>query len=100
MSSKGTEKTAKELELEDYNENLSYENKRMGDFLEFLGLSVDSITDNVINGSKEEWGNIFPSLKLYSDDFRKQYEWSSICDKLNIESNSDEVEIFYCRVKG
>lgn len=36
-------------ELKDENENLAYENKKMGDFLELLGLTIDDITDIVIN---------------------------------------------------
>ena len=39
-------------ELEDLNENLAYENKKMGDFLELLGLTIDEITDVVINGEQ------------------------------------------------
>ena len=39
-------------ELEDLNENLAYENKKMGDFLELLGLTIDEITDIVINGEQ------------------------------------------------
>lgn len=39
-------------ELEDLNENLAYENKKMGDFLELLGLTIDEITDVVINSGE------------------------------------------------
>lgn len=39
-------------ELKDENENLAYENKKMGDFLELLGLTIDDITDIVINGEQ------------------------------------------------
>lgn len=35
-------------------ENLTYANKKMGDFLEKLGFSSDEITSYIINGSKEE----------------------------------------------
>jgi len=34
----------------DYITNLEFENKRMGDFLELLGVDVEDITDVVING--------------------------------------------------
>lgn len=43
---------SKIAELEDLNENLAYENKKMGDFLELLGLTIDEITDIVINGEQ------------------------------------------------
>ena len=43
---------SKIAELEDLNENLAYENKKMGDFLELLGLTIDEITDVVINGEQ------------------------------------------------
>ena len=43
---------SKLAELEDLNENLAYENKKMGDFLELLGLTIDEITDIVINGEQ------------------------------------------------
>lgn len=36
--------------LKDRLENMTYENKKMGDFLELIGLSVDDITDIVIHG--------------------------------------------------
>ena len=39
--------------LIDENENLAYENKKMGDFLELIGLTIDEITDIVINGEQE-----------------------------------------------
>lgn len=38
--------------LIDENENLAYENKKMGDFLELIGLTIDEITDIVINGEQ------------------------------------------------
>ena len=37
-------------EQKELNENLAYENKKMGDFLELIGLSIDDITDVVIHG--------------------------------------------------
>lgn len=43
---------SKIAELEDLNENLAYENKKMGDFLELLGLTIDEITDVVINSGE------------------------------------------------
>ena len=39
-------------EQKELNENLTYENKKMGDFLELLGLTIDEITDIVINGEQ------------------------------------------------
>lgn len=39
-------------ELKDLNQNLAYENKKMGDFSELLGLTIDEITDIVINGEQ------------------------------------------------
>ena len=36
-------------ELNDYVQNLEYENKRMGDFLAKLGYSSEAITDIIIN---------------------------------------------------
>ena len=40
------------IEHEEY-ENICYENKMMGQFLERLGLTPDEITSYVINGSEE-----------------------------------------------
>ena len=37
-------------DLKDQVENLAYKNKRMGDFIELLGLEPDEITSYVING--------------------------------------------------
>lgn len=42
-------------ELKEELENLAYENKRMGDFLERLGLSINDITDFIINGNDQDW---------------------------------------------
>lgn len=39
-------------EQKELNENLAYENKKMGDFLELLGLTIDEITDIVINSGE------------------------------------------------
>ena len=41
-------------ELKDEIENLAYENKRMGDFIQLLGLAPDDITSYVINGGHYE----------------------------------------------
>lgn len=43
---------SKLAEQKELNENLAYENKKMGDFLELLGLTIDEITDIVINGEQ------------------------------------------------
>lgn len=81
--------------LKDLNENLTYENKKMGDFLNFLGVSSSTITDLVVNGNIEEWKTIFPTLKLYLEDFSENNEWENICEKLGCSSNISEVEISY-----
>ena len=41
-------------DLKDQIENLAYENKRMGDFLQALCLAPDEITSYVINGNEQE----------------------------------------------
>ena len=41
-------------ELKDEIENLSYENKRMADFIEALGINLDDLVDYVINGNEQE----------------------------------------------
>ena len=41
-------------QLKDENQNLSYENQRMADFIEALGIKLDDIVDYVINGNSEE----------------------------------------------
>lgn len=41
-------------DLKDQIENLAYENKRMGDFLQALGLAPDEITSYVINGHETD----------------------------------------------
>ena len=41
-------------ELKDQIENLAYENKRMGDFIELLGLEPDEITSYVIYGHETD----------------------------------------------
>jgi hypothetical protein len=50
-------------DLLEENENLAYENKRMGDFLEFLGFTPSEITDFIINGGENEWENAIFYLK-------------------------------------
>ena len=40
--------------LKDKIEKLAYENKRMADFIETLGVNLDDLVDYVINGSSEE----------------------------------------------
>lgn len=41
-------------DLKDQNKNLAYENKRMADFIETLGVNLDDLVDYVINGNSEE----------------------------------------------
>ena len=41
-------------ELKDEIENLAYENKRMADFIEALGINLDDLVDYVINGNEQE----------------------------------------------
>ena len=48
--------------LKDQIENLSYENKRMGDFIELLGLEPDEITSYVING--DNYNDIQKAVKI------------------------------------
>ena len=43
-------------------ENLAYENKRMGDFIELLGLEPDEITSYVING--DNYNDIQKAVKI------------------------------------
>lgn len=40
--------------LKDQIENLAYENQRMADFIETLGVNLDDLVDYVINGNSEE----------------------------------------------
>lgn len=49
-------------ELKDQIENLSYENKRMGDFIELLGLEPDEITSYIING--DNYNDIQKAVKI------------------------------------
>ena len=41
-------------QLKDQNQNLAYENQRMADFIEALGVNQDDLVDYVINGNSEE----------------------------------------------
>ena len=41
-------------ELKDQIENLAYENQRMADFIEALGINLDDLVDYVINGNEQE----------------------------------------------
>ena len=41
-------------QLKDQNQNLAYENQRMADFIEALGISLDDLVDYVINGNEQE----------------------------------------------
>ena len=50
------------IEHDEY-ENICYENKRMGEFLERLGLTPDEITSYVINGSEEDINKMINRVK-------------------------------------
>ena len=41
-------------QLKDQNQNLAYENQRMADFIEALGVNLDDLVDYVINGNEQE----------------------------------------------
>ena len=41
-------------QLKDQNQNLAYENQRMADFIEALGIKLDDLVDYVINGNEQE----------------------------------------------
>ena len=41
-------------QLKDQNQNLAYENQRMADFIEALGINLDYLVDYVINGNEQE----------------------------------------------
>ena len=49
-------------QLKDQNQNLAYENQRMADFLEILGLEPDEITSYVING--DNYNDIQKAVKI------------------------------------
>ena len=46
-------------DLKDQNQNLAYENKRMGDFIQLLGLAPDEITSYVIHGHETDVKRMF-----------------------------------------
>ena len=50
------------IEHDEY-ENICYENKKMGEFLEKLGLTPDEITSYVINGSEEYINQMIEKVK-------------------------------------
>ena len=54
-------------QLKDEIENLAYENKRMGDFLEKIGLMPNDITSYVINGNKHDIDMAIKLIKLTLD---------------------------------
>ena len=54
-------------ELKDEIENLAYENKRMCDFLEKIGLMPNDITSYVINGNKHDIDMAIKLIKLTLD---------------------------------
>ncbi len=56
-------KTTQQSENSDEFENLCYENKMMGNFLEMLGLTPDDITSFVINGSKDDMQEMIKRIK-------------------------------------
>ena len=41
-------------QLKDKNQNLAYENQRMADFIEALGINLDDLVVYVINGDEQE----------------------------------------------
>ncbi len=41
-------------QLKDQNQNIAYENQRMADFIEALGINLDDLVDYVINGNEQE----------------------------------------------
>ncbi len=63
-------------ELKDQIENLAYENKRMGDFLQALGLAPDEITSYVINGGEPEFETM---IDYVSQDIIKNHLFPSHC---------------------
>ncbi len=67
-------------ELKDENENLAYENKKMGDFLELLGLTIDDITDIVINGEQMNL-DIIKKIKNKTNILKRKIIKDSILEK-------------------
>lgn len=70
-------------------ENLAYENKRMGDFLELLGLSLDNITDMVINGDENQIKEAINLIKIPLVFDVKNQIAQDILDILNDDLFSD-----------
>ncbi len=52
-----------DVETLDEYENICFENKQMGLFLEKLGLTPDEITSYVINGSEEDINSLIRKIK-------------------------------------
>ena len=52
-------------QLKDQNQNLAYENKRMGDFIELLGLEPDEINSYVINGHETDVKRMIDYISQY-----------------------------------
>lgn len=69
-----------ESELE---ENLAYENKQMGDFLESLGLSVEDISNLVINGDKQQQQKALNKVKQVPVIYTNRINAQGIIDLLN-----------------
>ena len=67
-------------ELKDENENLAYENKKMGDFLKLLGLTIDDITDIVINGEQMNL-DIIKKIKNKTNILERKIIKDSILEK-------------------
>ena len=49
-------------ELQEEIQNLSYENKKMAEFLEFIGVQQNDISERIIHGDKTQWGLVFEHL--------------------------------------
>jgi hypothetical protein len=64
-------------------ENLAYENKQMGDFLEMLGLSVEDIGNLVINGDKQQKAKALKKVKQVPVIYTNRSNAQDILDLLN-----------------
>lgn len=91
------------LEDSEENENLAYENKQMGDFLEALGLSVEDISNLVIIGDKQQREKALKKVKqvpvIYPNRSDAQVplekaESSKIAQILEIELDSLDDDVF------
>lgn len=71
------------LEDSEENENLAYENKQMGDFLEVLGLSVEDISNLVINGDKQQREKALKKVKQVPVIYTNRSNAQDILDLLN-----------------